>query len=429
MRRKIFISYKRASDTAPGQDSEQMARDLKQHLEPEYEVFMDTTIEGGELWNNAIAAHLASCDGAIALLSPHALTSQWVRHELSVLSHRRYVGQPPVCLLVAMLGAANVAELGAPPFQAMGISALEVYVPATGAAKANNEYADQPGLFQTITTQLAKNLPPARLSPRQLLVNETAALLGEFPTRLDALEQLLNPSNGPSDLGARRLRLAEAFLAIAPDWPTLDAALEELRKDPSSGSKAGTLQRLLDHAFPFWIKAEAAATIAHARATDAFPVLSAQRTWTVDQYLRRAEEYPDGWTTVLLHAKGSERDVAEQVIELVCNELLLPSARRKLKDMPLEARLEAIPAPKLRSKVFFPLVDDEQQAQRLLLLKKRWIVPLLRPTTPTTTQGVWVEPRLTQEDENDAFNDYESLKESIVQDHSRIIDLNDANDP
>ena len=120
MKRKIFLSYKRKVDQHPGEDSEALADALKQCLSGDYEVFIDKGIQPGDDWQAQIDEHLFGCHGAIALLAPAALSSPHVQRELALLSFFAKTLNPPLCLLIAMIGEAPLAALDGPVFRARG---------------------------------------------------------------------------------------------------------------------------------------------------------------------------------------------------------------------------------------------------------------------------------------------------------------------
>lgn len=418
MKRKIFISYKRRLDAAAGADSEALADALKQLLDPEYEVFLDKAIPSGELWNGVISRNLASCDAAIALLSPAALTSQWVIHELSVLSNRARTADPPPCLLMAMVGGTGIADLAKPPFEAMGLKDIEAYVPAqAGAALAQNEYTDDPHLLASIANRLSVKLPPSRRSPRQKLINHIVVLLETFRNSIDELEGVLAVAPGPGDLAPRLARLADATLGAS--WEQLTEVIQILRADPNNTPTNGArdrMDRLIQLVFPSWVKAEAAATLALASATNNFPVLDAGNPWTFDQYVQRAEEAPDqNWRKVDVRLQGTEREDAsfEQFVEIMCEKILTEGQVAKLRGLPSEAKLAQILDAHLKREVYFPIVSDEKDAERLLSQGRHWIRPILASSGQNLGQkGIVLLPPLTPDVEDSAYEAYGRLQKT-----------------
>lgn len=56
--------------------------------------FSEHSIRAAQQWHDEIGAALARCDWFIVVLSPHALTSRWLKLELVyALQHERYNGR------------------------------------------------------------------------------------------------------------------------------------------------------------------------------------------------------------------------------------------------------------------------------------------------------------------------------------------------
>ncbi|MEY2931424.1 MAG: hypothetical protein RL033_2173, partial [Pseudomonadota bacterium] len=193
MNRKIFISYKRAVDGAPEQDSELLAQKLRVQLDQAaYTVLLDKDIRAGARWRDVIHQNLQECEAAVVLMSPAAFTSEWVRIELSVLSSRARARNTPIELLIAAVGEAKLAALDDAPLAALHLREFQVYGrSAAGVDPARSEYRDEDHLLQILVRELALRLPTQRPTPRGRLVAKLRGKLSKFPSALEDLEQLL----------------------------------------------------------------------------------------------------------------------------------------------------------------------------------------------------------------------------------------------
>lgn len=420
MRRKVFISYKRKVDAASSGDSEALADVLRAQFDPLlYEVFIDKEIVGSTVWNTVIAKNLATCDGAVVLLSEGALASSWVQHELSVLSHRKKTGEPPIHLHIVVLDGGLLEKLQQPPFDAMGITTDQLYVPAKklGVVQAANEFADEPSLVGVLVNKLFTALPN-RQSATDLQLKRIAKYLAAFPEALDQLEALFTNPPASSDTRVRVSTLAENLLEAAP--AVLVKVVQVLNAEADGVAEAlHKVRKLVELVFPNWVSAEAAATLAMAAATGSFGVLNAEESWTCGQYVRRAEGSPSNyWEVVELHETGTERSLVEQAALLVADKHLGSPARKALDAVHAngKARFDKVLDEEVGYKRYFPIVRSVAEAEALLALGRFWLSPLLvgdQDENQLGQRGVRLLPRLAAQEEPQRRGRYDVLLQQI----------------
>jgi hypothetical protein len=419
MRRRVFISYKRKVDTHSAGDSEELADALRAVLESAgYDVFIDKQIEGGKLWNSVITKNLATCDGAVALLSEGALSSSWVQHELSVLSFRKKTSKPEIHFEVVVLDGSLLERLKAPPFDAMGIAAEQVHVPEKklGVVAGANEFAGEDSLPALLGRKLAAVLPKFE-SERDLQLNKLRAYLEKFPGAFDQLDDLFDNAPGANDIASRARKLAENLLDAALAAVINAVQILTAEAGHAEGARA-EVRSLVELVFPNWVNAEAAATLAMVAATGNFAALNAHESRTCEQYVRRAKGAPNKrWEAVPLHDAGTERSCVEQAEAVLAKKIPWPTARKPLDIAKSKSAAdEKELAERVRDKRFFPIVHHVADAEALLALGRPWLCPLLmgdQSDAELGKRGVRLLPLLTAEEELDRRDDYEALLQQI----------------
>jgi len=81
-----------------------------------FEVLVNlTSLRPGHDWERDIERWLDSCDAAVVLLNAKALQSEWVRHEVSVLMHRKHMyrqgNRPELFLIPVLLGGVQARDV------------------------------------------------------------------------------------------------------------------------------------------------------------------------------------------------------------------------------------------------------------------------------------------------------------------------------
>jgi hypothetical protein len=420
MNRKIFISYKRAVDGAPEQDSELLAQKLRVQLDQAaYTVLLDKDIRAGARWRDVIHQNLQECEAAVVLMSPAAFTSEWVRIELSVLSSRARARNTPIELLIAAVGEAKLAALDDAPLAALHLREFQVYGrSAAGVDPARSEYRDEDHLLQILVRELALRLPTQRPTPRGRLVAKLRGKLSKFPSALEDLEQLLKIAQPPPDLDGRFTEVANALLSASR--LQLTEATQQLRVN-GGGSKSD-IAEIVELAYPFsWVNAEAAARLAHVHATSAFPGWNARRGWSFVQYLRRAEEFPGFWHALQTGLPGSELPCAslEEVAAEMCHRLCGPEEQAEIEKLAsAEEKLRRIAEGDDGAglDVFYPVVSRLEDAEYLLGLATAWIRPILATADAPPPGKPWIQVSpLGDQEESEARRKHDRILRTIEQ--------------
>lgn len=92
--REVFLSHA-SPDRA---FADRLAATLRRHHVPVW--YSRTNIAGAQQWHDEIGDALSRCDAFVVVLSPAAVSSQWVKHELVyALNHRQFAGRITPALL------------------------------------------------------------------------------------------------------------------------------------------------------------------------------------------------------------------------------------------------------------------------------------------------------------------------------------------
>ena len=114
--RQVFLSHTRSEDELAAQ----IAEVLK---EKGVTVWDDKQVAPGSDWKQMIAKALDQSDAMIALLSPHAFSSSWVRHELErALLDEKYKNR----LLPVLIGEPREEEFSRLPWILTRIESLRL---------------------------------------------------------------------------------------------------------------------------------------------------------------------------------------------------------------------------------------------------------------------------------------------------------------
>lgn len=92
--REVFLSHA----TPDRAFADRLAAGLRRNHVPVW--YSRTNIVGAQQWHDEIGEALARCDTFVVVLSPAAVSSPWVKHELVyALNHRHYAGRITPVLL------------------------------------------------------------------------------------------------------------------------------------------------------------------------------------------------------------------------------------------------------------------------------------------------------------------------------------------
>ena|ERR1044072_1274569 len=101
---KIFISH-----STKTQEAEAFLQAVTKALEADFDVRLDKIgLQGGDDWRAKLYQWMDEVHGAVLLLTPEALTSEFVQLEASVLSWRRF--RQPKFVLLPVLAGTTVAD-------------------------------------------------------------------------------------------------------------------------------------------------------------------------------------------------------------------------------------------------------------------------------------------------------------------------------
>jgi len=122
---RIFVSYSARENAAGETPDKDRAQALVEELRGDgFDPWWDQDgLELNNRWNDTISDALATCQGAIVLLSPVAIASDYVRHEAGYLSIRRRT-EPQFPLCSFLCDGLEVGDIGA-FFQAIQFSEFQ----------------------------------------------------------------------------------------------------------------------------------------------------------------------------------------------------------------------------------------------------------------------------------------------------------------
>jgi len=189
----IFISHSSRDDEAARAIRERLSEVLAD--EPyRYQVLLDEqAIRAGNPWEPKLHRWLAECDGAVLILTPQALASEWVKKEAAILLWRQSLGSRIV--VIPLLIGVTEAE-------------AETAFPAAGIFRLQYLEIPDGGLAGPVITEIAEEFRRAVDSQDQLgswagqLHAEVSALGGYDQSRLAAaLQALEHPWSDTPDGG------------------------------------------------------------------------------------------------------------------------------------------------------------------------------------------------------------------------------------
>lgn len=206
----IFISH---SSKAGPQACAFIAELQREFDDRQVKYFLDQRdLLPGDVWQPRLHRELARCDGAVLVLDPAALTSDWVRKEATILAWRRALrlyaagsDGAPMRVVVSLVDGVSRADVRN-TYRALHLDDSEFSQLATpDPAEAHAEAARVAGLF-----------PPTR-SSIDPLQHWTAIVSGWLTSltsaSLDKLESILQVQNEfRDDLDGRCYSLADALL-------------------------------------------------------------------------------------------------------------------------------------------------------------------------------------------------------------------------
>lgn len=253
-RRRIFLSHSSPADPSDPSRLRAIATALQADGEG-YEVFYDRRdLAVGDAWYATIATAMDRCNGAVLLMDRKALGSDYVRHEASVLGHRKAIEGDAFGVLVVRHAEVRHDDLDASPLRTAQFSRFQMAsLPADtdDAALAQLVAQAAPGLWG----------PPGRgETPRERLIGKVGGLLRRIDG--DLLEQAAEvPGVDPGYVDLvqrvrgeqRHLALARWLVGTSAEQPEACIALIGFFWSVLPDDVRSALQKLLWRAHGHWV--------------------------------------------------------------------------------------------------------------------------------------------------------------------------------
>jgi hypothetical protein len=308
MNRQIFVSHSSKDD--------QRGRDLRALLlqklqDRSRDVFLDEDdLQPGDLWRPKVYRALAECDGAVLLLSPPALESDWVQREASILAWRRdlraHFGLEMRVLAVPLFGVTR-AEISELP--AFGLLKLE-------EAQFTRPFGAEEDL-ESVADAIAEAFPPlpARGSDAmQRWTEDVAAWLGKVDDNWlrRAADELDVP---PGDLMVQEGRFILAAALLHGELRKVENALWELL-----GGRPPNALDLFESIMPAGLPASSATKVVEALRrppTQRLVSINAQYPNTAELLVRRASCCDPKFIVIPPGSAQNEEAAYEEIIEAV----------------------------------------------------------------------------------------------------------------
>jgi TIR domain len=279
--RRLFVSHSSREELAE-RVREVTCRRLR---DKGYQVWVNTDeLRPGDEWRGVITHQLADCHGAVLLLSRDALSSAWVRREVTILMWRRLLGSAVHVIPVLIGGvtpddvmAAGLTELR--PLQAAMISS-----PAGSGTEVDALAAMVVDRFAALPAHPSDNDQVRRWTER---VSYFLTHVGDRDKLSECAQQL-----GVTDGELHMVRLPEGNRFLAHQL--LDDGLQRRTYDAirviSDFMGAEWLAKLINDVAFTWVNSAAARQLLAAarRGAATTALLNASRSDTATEYIQRA---------------------------------------------------------------------------------------------------------------------------------------------
>ena len=294
---KIFISH-----STKTQEAEAFLQAVTKALEADFDVRLDKIgLQGGDDWRAKLYQWMDEVHGAVLLLTPEALTSEFVQLEASVLSWRRF--RQPKFVLLPVLAGTTVADLSQGLCGEMELSRIQAL-----------NLDDPDALAQEVAKLLATL--KERDTPRtaqEVLEDSVVKLLKKENTEedlRDAGRKELNWTNQDFVSGTDYYEKFAHDLMNA-DIGTSCAAIKLLAKQGMSDAR-----KLLHLVVPAWVAEEDARPVAKVALSEAERralSLNTAEPWTVKNYISRSccEPLDNGLSVCQLIPPGLQDSFAD----------------------------------------------------------------------------------------------------------------------
>jgi len=278
---KVFVSHSSRTDPFASEVREAVRDGLQGH-----QVFVDMDVlRPGDEWRAVLYQWLAECHAAVVLVNREALSSAWVRREVSILLWRRALGVP-LTIVPVIIGDLRTKDL-----QDAGLGDLPGLLQAARLAPGQGDR----GGVQALVTEVVGRLAGAEQyaldkSPMAAWVKAVAYALGQvgdLDSLVSAAQELgvaAEDQNQVLDPVAGRRFLA---LQMLGRWQSsrLSAVMGEI----ADYTPAEWVGRLCDHVAATWVDGEAArGLLEFDTARPGTVVLNARHESTARLYVDRA---------------------------------------------------------------------------------------------------------------------------------------------
>jgi hypothetical protein len=357
-----------------------------------------TEITTGDEWRQVINAMLADCDAAAFIVTPGALTSEWVLKEANILLWRR-ARNPDFLVLPVCYGEVDA--------QALTDSTLWKELEPLQLGQADTPDAAA-GLIADKLAPLGEMLDP---TPLGLMAIEIAARLEQAPKPLLHRARLKLDPAAPATVDPGELADAIARWMLAQEPPALKqmaAALSEL----GDRFVKDDLEALLDYVMPLWVDPDAASWLTRPglRVADrhGIGIACTRPDDTVEHFVKRA--HVPGWApealTLNAIADGADADdIEREVKNLVRNMMEKRRRGHPARDRDIDRLLKDG-----QLFVAVPLPDDESVITALRARYARlnlvFHAPISEPRPGAAGSVAWITPALKPTEEDSVWADY-----------------------
>jgi hypothetical protein len=278
---KVFISHSSRADPLTTAVREAVRKAMQGH-----EVFVDMDVlRPGVEWRAVLYQWLAECHAAVVLVNREALSSAWVKREVSILLWRRALGVPLTIVPVI------VGDLRTKDLQDAGLGDLPGLLHAARLAPGQGEQGD----VQALVTEVVAGLAGAEdyvldKSPMAAWVKAVAHALGQVGD-LDSLVSAAQELGVAAEDRGQVLDpvAGRRFLALQMLGRWQSSRLSAVMGEIADYTPAEWVGRLCDHVAATWVDGEAArGLLEFSTARPGTVILNARHEATARLYVDRA---------------------------------------------------------------------------------------------------------------------------------------------
>jgi hypothetical protein len=342
---RVFLSHS-TKDDPPRQVRDRLAEALR---DAEFRVLLDKDgLKTGEGWHNTLELWLGTCDAAVVLLSEAALASNFVAHEVSVLTYRKR-HDPKFVLLPVFIRPVDYVAVAKSLLTPSRITDLETFQTAlaVGDDPADEKVIGVEAAVAAIVQRLAEAVEcPSPLAEK---IEQLADLLEKVPAHILLAEAKrlgvyfdeawIPEAAGEERRLAKRLGCALLGAPLAQAQATLYAVRSDLRVRGRQSVQDAVLEAL-DLIASSWVSAQSALQIRAglAQGGRAF-ALDCALPLTPETYVNRACPHrlirTDRWPT------GGVTGVVGEAAKAEIEEAVRQELKRILRGVKTDAALAA----------------------------------------------------------------------------------------